>query len=237
MLDSQVPWTELTPPPPLAILPLGALEQHGPHLPIGCDTLLVAEMSKGIADQLGAWLLPAQPFSCSQEHQNFPGTISLRPATLTALLIDITESLGRQGVKRLIVLNFHGGNWVLHSAIRDLNRQQNRVTVILCQPYEGVPGLEFRDDLHAGDFETSIALHMLPALVRPGAEDCVPEASPALLDQVGMEALCPKGIWGRATQASAKRGKQDWNWMIANAVRLIREALMQVGAYEEKSGK
>lgn len=237
MLDSQSTSPELTPPPALALLPIGSLEQHGPHLPIGCDIFWAAEMGREIARQLGAWLLPTQPYSCAQEHQNLPGTVTLRPSTLVVLLDDIVESLARQGVQRLVVLNFHGGNWVLHSAIRDLNRRQDRVTAILCQPYEGAPGLDFREDLHAGDFETSLALFKIPKQVKTGAVDCVPEVSPALLDQVGIEELSPHGVWGRATRASAERGKSDWAWMVANAVRNIREALMRVGAYAEKSRK
>ena len=225
MLDWQATWRDLATPPWLAILPLGSVEQHGPHLPIGTDWVVGDYLGKGVAAELDAWLLPAQPFSCAQEHQEFPGTISLRPATLTALLTDIVESLGRQGVPRLVVLNYHGGNWVLKAAIRDLNRQQQRVTVYPISPYEGVPGADIITDMHAGAFETSQILHLFPHLVRPVDCDIVPEAPRETLDQIGMRAITPQGNWGKPSTATAERGARDLAWMIADSVKRIRAAI------------
>ncbi|MHB0937022.1 MAG: creatininase family protein [Armatimonadota bacterium] len=234
MLDWRATWQELEPPPWLAVLPLGSIEQHGPFLPIGADWIMAAHIGEAIARELGAWLLPAQPYSCAQEHQEFPGTVTLRPGTLAVLLADIATSVARAKVRHLAIINFHGGNWALKSIARDINRQQGGVIMHIFSPYEGVPGLALGEDLHSGDFETSIWLHAYPELVRPGRRDCVPSIAPALLDQVGVRSVSPEGQWGRASQASAERGERDVAWMVENAVQRIREAVAQVDALRGK---
>lgn len=234
-MDWRATWKELATPPWLAILPLGSVEQHGPHLPIGFDWMVAEYLGKGVAAALDAWLLPAQPYSCAQEHQEFPGTISLRPATLTALLTDIVESLGRQGVPRLVILNYHGGNWALKSIVRDLNRQQQRVTVYPIASYEGVPGFDITTDMHAGAFETSQGLHLFPQLVRPVPCDTVPDVPRETLDQVGMGAINPDGNWGLPSTATAERGAHDLAWMIEDSAQHIRKAIALVEALKGKA--
>lgn len=222
MLDWRTTWRDLEEPPWLAILPLGSIEQHGPHLPIGTDWLIAGYLGEAVAQVLEAWLLPAQPYSCAQEHQDFPGTISLRPATLAVLLADIVESLGRMGVPRLLILNYHGGNWALKAITRDLNRQQQKVTICALNPFEGVPGLDMATDLHAGAFETSQLLHLHPELVRASQRDFVPAAPPERLDQVGLRTLSPQGVWGRPSEATAERGARDLAWMVEETARRVR---------------
>ncbi|MHB9024980.1 MAG: creatininase family protein [Armatimonadota bacterium] len=224
MLDWQATWCDLEEPPWLAILPLGSIEQHGPHLPIGTDWLVGGYIAKEVARELEAWLLPAQPFSCAQEHQDFPGTISLRPVTLGILLADIVDSVGRAGIQRLAILNYHGGNWALKAISRDLNRQQDAVVVYALNCYEGVSGLAMEEDLHAGDFETSQILHLRPDLVRDVQCDFIPGVPAARLDQVGMRDISPDGNWGCPSQATAERGARDLAWMVKETVRRIQEA-------------
>ncbi|MHB9131830.1 MAG: creatininase family protein [Armatimonadota bacterium] len=234
MLDWQATWRDLATPPWLAILPLGSVEQHGPCLPIGTDWVVADYLGKGVAKELDAWLLPAQPFSCAQEHQDFPGTISLRPATLAALLTDIVESLGRMGVPRLAILNYHGGNWQIKPTLRDLNRQQQSVTVYLFNAYEGTPGLDLSTDMHAGAFETSQMLHLFPHLVRKVDCDTVPDVPRETLDQVGMRAVNPQGNWGCPSQGTAERGARDLAWMIQHSAQRIRDAIRTVEQLREQ---
>ncbi|HEY3418569.1 MAG TPA: creatininase family protein [Armatimonadota bacterium] len=224
MLDWQATWCDLEEPPWLAILPLGSIEQHGPCLPIGTDWLVAGYVAKEVARELEAWLLPAQPFSSAQEHQDFPGTISLRPATLAALITDIVDSVGRCGIPGLAILNYHGGNWALKPTVRDLNRQQDAVTVYALNFYEGVPGQIMTDDLHAGAFETSQILHLRPDLARDAKCDFIPNVPVERLDQVGMRDINPDGNWGRPSQATAERGARDLAWMVQETVRKIHEA-------------
>lgn len=230
MLDWTATWRDLESPPKMALLPLGSIEQHGPSLPIGADWYMADQVARAIAEKLDAWLLPAQPYSCAQEHQEFPGTITLHPSTLGILLTDIAESVARSGVRYLMIINFHGGNWALKSIVRDYNRRQQAITLFIFSPYEGVPGLALHDDLHSGLFETALWLHVRPDLVRPPLLDCVPDITPAFLDQIGVRAVSPLGQWGRASQATAERGQQDFAWMVTNAVRSIQEAITRVEA-------
>ncbi len=235
MLDWRATWRDLETPPWLAILPLGSIEQHGPHLPIGTDWYIASYLGEGVARVLDAWLLPTQPYSCAQEHQDFPGTITLRPATLAVLFADIVASLGRMSVPRLVILNYHGGNMALKSIVRDLNRQQRDVTVMMLNPYEGVPGLTMTEDLHSGDFETSQWLYLQPELVRPTAEDFVPSVPPERLDQIGLRAISPQGLWGRPSAATAARGERDLAYMIEHAAQRIRDGFTEVEGFWEQA--
>ena len=228
MHDWTATWRDLENPPALALLPLGSIEQHGPSLPIGADWYMADHIARMIAGKLEAWVLPAQPYACAQEHQDFPGTVTLHPATLAVLLADIAESVARTRVPYLAIINFHGGNWALKSIVRDLNRRQREIVLFTFNPYDGVPGLALHEDLHSGDFETSLWLHVRPDLVRLPLQDCVPEISPALLDQVGVRAVSPHGQWGRASQATTERGERDIEWMVDDTVRRVREAIAQV---------
>jgi len=237
MIDWTATWRDLEKPPALTLLPLGSYEQHGPSLPLGTDWYVADHLARLIAQELDAWVLPAQPFSCAQEHQEFPGTITLHPATLAALLADIAESVARAGVPYLAILNFHGGNWALKSIVRDLNRRLQTLTVLAISPYEGTPELVEHEDLHAGAFEASLWLHLRPDLVRQPLQDCVLDVSPALLDQVGLRALSPQGQWGAASSATAERGQRDLDWMAANAVQQIRAAMAQLDALRTQSAQ
>ncbi|MDA1192214.1 MAG: creatininase family protein, partial [Candidatus Poribacteria bacterium] len=107
--------------PTLAVLPVGAIEQHSYHLPIGTDLILASELAKRIAERLEAWLLPTLPYSNSREHRGFHGALCLRPETLVHVLRDLVGSLRHYGVNRIVVVNGHGGNWILKPAIRELN--------------------------------------------------------------------------------------------------------------------
>ncbi|MCY4529508.1 MAG: creatininase family protein [Chloroflexi bacterium] len=108
-----------------AVLPVGAVEQHGPHLPLSVDWFQGEIVARRVAERLDGFLLPGVPYGCSQAHTGFRGSISLAPETLGAVVTDIAESLLEQGFCRIAVLNFHGGNLVLKLAVRDLNLSQS----------------------------------------------------------------------------------------------------------------
>lgn len=96
----------------LAILPLGANEQHGPHLELRTDIAIAEAFARKLADDLGddAVLCPPVPYGLSEHHMRFPGTLTLRPRTFISAILDIAESLAEHGIRRLIVVNGHGGN-------------------------------------------------------------------------------------------------------------------------------
>ena len=94
----------------IAILPIGAIEQHGRHLPLGTDWLIADQVAKKLGERLNAYVLPALPYGNSQEHMGFTGTITLRPQTLALIIEDIVLSLRHHGIKNMVVLSSHGGN-------------------------------------------------------------------------------------------------------------------------------
>ena len=156
----------------MAILPVGAIEQHGAHLPLGVDWMEADAIAKGVARKLGAYVLPAMPFGNSQAHVGFRGPVSLSFDTLAAVVTDIALSLLDQGFRRIVVINLHGGNIVLKIAVRELNAMQQTGKVILVNP-ASVAGEKlsvildsFQDEKHAGEWETSAMMFVKPDLVK-----------------------------------------------------------------------
>ena len=159
----------------VVILPVGAVEQHGPHLPTLTDTLLATGVLEAtlarLPDHVVAWALPTLPYSKSNEHDHFPGTISLSANTLLAVLHDIAASVARAGFRRLAFFNGHGGNMaLLDVAARDVRAATGLMTFCL-QPHLYIdPPFAISDDeqrfgFHAGELETSLVLAIKPELV------------------------------------------------------------------------
>ena len=107
--------------PEIAVLGIGAIEQHGRHLPIGTDWMIAGELSRRVASELNAFLLPTIPISMSECHGSIESTVWIKPATLSAVLQDIASSLNEQGIFKLLVLNAHGGNFILAPTIQELS--------------------------------------------------------------------------------------------------------------------
>ena len=161
----------------VVLLPVGAVEQHGPHLPLITDTLQVTRVLDAalerLPDTVAAWTLPALPYAKSNEHASFPGTVSLSADTLRAILFDIAASVRQAGFRRLAFLNGHGGNVsVLDAAARDI-RAATELTCFCVQPSFwlqppfAVSEAEARFGVHAGELETSLMLLLEPSLVKP----------------------------------------------------------------------
>ena len=159
-----------------AIVPFGAVEQHGHHLPLGTDWLIADQMGRALAEALGedVLLLPAMPFGNSREHMAFPGTITLRPATLAAVLEDIVESLRHHGIRTVIVFSAHGGNWILKPALRARRNNEESIEEFaanLGEAFSEVHRVLKRQGLLAFTFRHSTPqgwLAMAKALARSG---------------------------------------------------------------------
>lgn len=162
----------------MAVLPVAAVEQHGPHLPLSVDALLLQGLLAAALPQLPSdlpiLLLPPQNIGLSTEHLSFPGTLSLAPETLLALWGALGDAVARVGVQRLLLLNSHGGNVApMDIAARTL-RQRCGLQVWRCSWFDlPLPGdvqalfgtEEHRFGIHAGAIETSMMLHLAPHLV------------------------------------------------------------------------
>ncbi|BDT87385.1 creatininase family protein [Nocardia cyriacigeorgica] len=200
--------------PRIAVLPVGSFEQHGDHLPLATDTIIACLIARALADAYPLFLLPPVTISCSHEHEQFPGTLSLSHTTLTAVITDIRASLARTGITALVLINAHGGNYVLNNIAQEANITGRHVLI-----YPGrddwnqarqAAGMETdsHDDMHGGELETSILLHAAPDLVRSSfrnADHHSPDRQH--LHLLGMGAYTSNGIIGRPSAATETKGK------------------------------
>ncbi len=186
MTDSPIPrWDDLTTlearealdRDPVVVLPLAAIEQHGPHLPLSTDLTIgqgiLEEAFSTLPTDFPAWTLPFQAVGASSEHGDFPGTLSLKESTLGAAIRELGSSLARHGGRRLLIWNAHGGNThVVDGAALDL-RVSRRMLVAKAShfrfsrpPGVDLPEGEWKHGLHGGAVETSMMLHLAPNRVR-----------------------------------------------------------------------
>ena len=217
-----------------AVLAVGALEQHSLHLPLGQDWLMVQEVARRIAQKLDAYLLPALPFGNSQEHQDFKGTIWLQPATLAQVVKDIVASLQYHGFRKVVLVNGHGGNWVLKPTVREINLARTGVLVVWVGPETWAAGAVGPRELHAGQNETSRALAVHPHLVKEERVDFVPDVTREYLDYVGVCGVSPQGVWGEPTKATAEEGRRILEEGIEASVAYIEETFARCAELERQ---
>lgn len=219
--------------PQFAVLPVGACEQHGPHLPIGTDAMVAGWLADHVCQRLGGLRLPVLAYGTSAEHSGFAGTIALRPQTLAAVVEDVAVSCTRMGIRRLAILSAHGGNWVLRPTVRDINVRQPECTVLLV-PESVVWADSFDGDLHAGHSETSIVMCLDPEAVGEPPEDFVPDVPREALDVLSMRALTPDGVWGRPSQASRQYGEEFLEGMAQRVEEYLRTTFPMLAARREE---
>lgn len=215
---------------PVAILPLGATEQHGHHLPLGVDVYLAEALAKKVAKETNAMLLPALPFGYSWVWRDIPGTISLEQHRVEAVIKDVAKSVHRYGVERLILINGHDANNAsMKYATRELMDEVD-IEVI----YLFYPGLEnirqvvcesetWHGMIHACEFETSLMLAVKPELVK--MDEAVSEypAKPPLYGKstISLGELSKSGVFGDATKATKEKGERMLNHFVKEMVRLL----------------
>jgi len=171
-------WTDFAvlPPDTVAVLPLAATEQHGPHLPLAVDTRINAGVLEAalarLPEDFPVLVLPAQAIGCSVEHGRFPGTLSGSVETLLALWTEIGQGVAQAGVRRLVLLNSHGGNQQIMEILARRLRIASGLFAVAANPGRigNPPGLvapeEDRFGIHAGFVETSLMLALDPGRVR-----------------------------------------------------------------------
>ena len=205
------------------VLPLGATEQHGPHLPIGTDSFRAAALAERLADALpGILVAPVMPIGCSDEHSGFAGLMGLDHETLASVIVDCARRLAGWGARRLVLLSAHGGNArALGLATARLREDLPALRVVVLGAAETVSDamldLAAADGvspeavgLHAGEGETSQMLALRPDLVRAdrarrGYVGPIGDVMPRLKRQ-GLQAVTPTGTLGDPCDADARRG-------------------------------
>lgn len=200
--------------PAVAILPIGSFEQHGPYLPLVTDTLIASIIANAIAHEYPVLQLSPLSISCSHEHKSWPGTVSISARTLYTMISDIHESLLSVNIHKLVLINAHGGNYVLRNVVQEANQYGHSMALFPSsndwQRARIASNMitNDHDDMHAGELETSILLHACPQVVHDGYQnsDNLANDRPDLLT-LGMTAYTRSGIIGRPSAASAAKGK------------------------------
>ncbi len=197
--------------PDLAIIPVGSIEQHGPHLPIMTDWAIATEIGKRVAKEMGAFLLPALPISTCREHMGKKGSVWMEPTTFYQMMYDIIVSLKTQGFKRVAIITTHGGIFITTPLVRDLNaRFQPDLQVAIITPDTiQVKDVMETQGLHADEMETSLILAIAPETVHMDrAVDFVPDVPRPYLNYGSIFRACPAGVWGEPTKATAEKGER-----------------------------
>jgi creatinine amidohydrolase len=207
----------------IAILPIGSFEQHGPYLPLTTDTLVACAISHAIADSYPVLELSPLTITCSHEHKAWPGTVSISARTLHAVVSDIHQSLQNSGVDKLILINGHGGNYVLRNIVQEASVSGPNMALFpesadwtTARAAAGM-ATSNHEDMHAGELETSILLHANPEVVRTGYEiaDHAVDDRRGLL-ALGMKHYTKSGIIGRPSLASATKGKATLDSLVSS---------------------
>ena len=247
-------WSDLTtedfadidPEAAIALLPVGAVEQHGPHLPLGTDTrineAIVRRVLERLPDDLTLLVLPTLAYGDSAEHGDFPGTLSPSPETLIRLWTELGAGVARAGLRKLVLFNSHGGQTQIVDIVALRLRMDRGMLVARANYFHfGTPaGLfsetELAHGLHGGALETSLMLHLHPDLVR---EDELANFEPASVEMTqafamlrpegpgafawASQDLHPSGASGDAAAADAEKGAQVLDHAAERLVTLLSD--------------
>ena len=229
----------------VALLPVAAVEQHGPHLPLSTDAaindgIVRAALQRGLASAT-LLVLPALNVGLSSEHTSFLGTLTIADATLADAWTDVGRSVARAGVRKLVIFNTHGGQKALVDLVAQRLRNECRMLVVRATYFSlgTPPGLfdaaEAAHDIHGGEVETSLMLHLASHLVRTAAVADFKGLPHQLASRnrvlgaekpVGIgwrsEDLHPAGACGNATRADAHKGARHLAYLAEKLVLLVR---------------
>ena len=219
-----------------AILPVGATEQHGPHMGCGMDAVLADRLCAEVAARTKVPALPTLPYGCSLGHSaRWPGTLSMQPITLIEFVKQIGDWAYHAGVRRLFIVNTHVTNAApLRCALEMLRAEHDDMMIALFHSATLSPRLRevhFADaaDWHANDAETSIMLGVAPEIVRPErtatADD--PDRTTDLVFAHPVNRTSRNGVTGLPSRATADKGRMWFEWMVADLSELIRRGMAE----------
>lgn len=218
----------------MAVLPVGATEQHGPHLCTGTDTLSALQIASAAAERANVLLLPAIPYGCSLGHTDrWPGTVSLSPVTLTNVILEISRWVLKSGIRKLLFFSGHATNSAsLASAILQLRYEAPDSRFAQLGIWEISPrvrALYTRDgcDVHANQGETSLLLHLAPDMVQMEHAFDVEDITPGRVWSYDMSRTTPTGVVGSPTQASAQDGADMAAILIEDLTAVLRAGLWE----------
>lgn len=219
---------------PAAILPIGATEQHGPHMGCGMDFVLADKLCKAVAEATDVMMLPTMPYGCSIGHsQRWPGTITLQPTTLIELVKEMGDWAYFSGVRKLFIVNTHVTNAApLRCALEMLRSEYDDLMVAVfnsariserIRKFHTADG----DDWHANDAETSLMLAIAPEMVDENrlqeADD--PDRTDDLVFAHPVNRTSKNGVTGQPSLATKEKGDEAFSWMVEDLSELIERGL------------
>jgi creatinine amidohydrolase len=227
----------------VAVVAAGSVEQHGGHLPLGTDAFAAQSIAERVAARLGTVVASLGPVGVAPYHLSWPGTLSLTPATLAALLVDICGGLAGAGARRLVVVNWHEGNSATLRLAADQAQQRHGVQVVIAESHVITHTLfpaemEFT---HAGSMETAAVLAFDPSLVHlenatQPSERSAGEAAHALFRRPDVypvlrdfRQVAATGWYGQPEQATAQRAEEIAEAVADHVVRQAREIWAALG--------
>lgn len=209
----------------IGLIPLGALEQHGPHLPLATDSLIIELLAAAVAERVVSPVLvtPVVTGGLSEHHVGFPGTMTLDPATFEATIVALLDAFERTGIDKVALISSHGGNFAFLGALVEERASRGGIRVVafsdlaayLEEGFDAAREIGVEppaSDIHAGAIETGLAQHLFPDLVREGWEDVegLRDSSPELLVRVlseGVRSVSASGVLGDPALATPELGE------------------------------
>jgi creatinine amidohydrolase len=212
------------------ILPIGSVEEHGDHLPLGTDSIQPEYIAAEVAKKTGALIAPPIRYGICNAARNFPGTISIEFDTLHMLVRDILAELARNGFTKIIVLSGHAGQShmvALRLAAQDIvMRDEDNVRIMVLSDYDFVDDLKGKyaseKDGHAGTIETSRIMSIKPDLIKGKGKANQPNW-PRFEVVAHPEKYFPGGVHGDPTAATAKKGNEVNDYIIEQVTKLVNE--------------
>jgi creatinine amidohydrolase len=215
ILWEELSWKDvdkLTKTTKMAIIPTAACEQHGPHLPLSVDAIDCYEVAKRVSAETGVPVVPPLIYGCSQSHGGFPGTLSLRPETMTRIICEISEWLHKSGIRKILILNGHMWNW------------WETTPQTMSKLVEDCP--VFPSYIHANIAETACVLAARPDLV--DMKEAVDENDYETFFEYKMDQYTESGVVGRgATKATAELGENLFRMVVNELVPMVKKALKE----------
>lgn len=220
----------------LCLLPVGATEQHGPHLGVGMDSRIATLLCEAVSRETGAPVLPALRYGCSLGHsRRWPGTLALQPQTLIEAVVEIFDWLQGAGFNRLLLVNGHVGNAApLRCALEIIRSRWDNALVRVCNVAETSPLVraEFgadAEDWHANAAETSLMMARAPELVRPGklSSSDDEDRTRGLVFSHPVNRTSRNGVTGFPSRASRPQGESLFRMMVEDLTAFARRALTE----------
>lgn len=212
------------------IIPFGATEEHGEHLPLSTDTLMAETVAARMAERRPVFVAPAIPYGVCRSTQDYPGTVTISTSTLRALAVDLVKAFYADGLRHFVLLSGHAGgthNAILQDAGEELLRILPQAEIAVVTELDLVNQhafslVETRGDSHAGEIETSRILHSHPQLVQGLSKREFPNFPKGILVRNKRD-YWPGGVWGDPAKATAEKGVKIEAAVLDGLEKLILE--------------